>query len=96
MESVLGAPLALAPTKDDPKLAKDPQRNNDFVYSQKPGDEGQELCPYAAHIRKTNPRNDLDFTETDPKNPVNAVEKSSIMRSGIPYGPGTKFPSTRC
>lgn len=82
-----GAPLALAPTKDDPKLAKDPQRNNDFIYSQKPGDEGQELCPYAAHIRKTNPRNDLDFAETDPKNPVNAVEKSSIMRSGIPYGP---------
>ncbi|ELU39976.1 peroxidase TAP [Rhizoctonia solani AG-1 IA] len=82
-----GAPIQLAPTHDDPKLAKDPQRNNDFVYPQAPGDEGQTECPYAAHIRKTNPRNDLDFLETNPDRPVNAVQKSSILRAGIPYGP---------
>ena len=28
-----GAPLALAPEKDDPSLADDPQRNNDFDYA---------------------------------------------------------------
>jgi hypothetical protein len=27
-----GAPLVLAPTKDDPQLAADPQRNNNFDY----------------------------------------------------------------
>ncbi|KAF8755087.1 hypothetical protein RHS01_05361 [Rhizoctonia solani] len=84
---VVCAPIQLAPTHDDPKLAKDPQRNNDFVYPQAPGDEGQTECPYAAHIRKTNPRNDLDFLETNPDRPVNAVQKSSILRAGIPYGP---------
>ena len=28
-----GAPLVLAPDKDDPSLADDPQRNNDFNYA---------------------------------------------------------------
>ncbi|CAE6414103.1 unnamed protein product [Rhizoctonia solani] len=82
-----GAPIQLRPAQDDPELAKDPQRNNDFVYPQDKGDEGQTACPYAAHIRRTNPRNDLDFLDTDPKNPVHAVESLSIIRAGIPYGP---------
>ncbi|CUA72642.1 Peroxidase 2 [Rhizoctonia solani] len=82
-----GAPIELNPTHDDPELAKDPQRNNDFVFPQDKGDEGQIKCPYAAHIRKTNPRNDLDFLDKDPENPVHAVEASSIIRAGIPYGP---------
>ncbi|KAF8674900.1 hypothetical protein RHS04_06868 [Rhizoctonia solani] len=34
-------------------------------------------CPFAAHIRKTNPRNDL---------PGNFTVNSSIVRAGIPYG----------
>ncbi len=29
-----GAPLVLAPDKDDPELGADPQRNNDFNYKQ--------------------------------------------------------------
>ncbi|KDN45326.1 hypothetical protein RSAG8_04913, partial [Rhizoctonia solani AG-8 WAC10335] len=82
-----GAPIQLRPTHDDPELAKDPQNNNKFDYPQAQGDEGQTACPYAAHIRKTNPRNDLDFLDKDPKNPVHAVEASSIIRAGIPYGP---------
>ncbi|CCO35465.1 Peroxidase 2 Short=MsP2 [Rhizoctonia solani AG-1 IB] len=82
-----GAPIQLSPTHDDPELAKNPDENNNFVYPQAPGDEGQTECPYAAHIRKTNPRNDLDFLERDPSRPVNAVQKSSIIRAGIPYGP---------
>ncbi|KAG8731737.1 hypothetical protein FRC11_002635 [Ceratobasidium sp. 423] len=86
-----GAPIQLSPFHDDPELAKDPQRNNDFVYPQVPGDEGQTACPYAAHIRKTNPRNDLDFLETNPDKLVNAVQASSIIRTGIPYGPEVTF-----
>ncbi|CAE6487703.1 unnamed protein product [Rhizoctonia solani] len=82
-----GAPIELSPTHDDPELAKDPQRNNDFVYPQDKGDEGQIKCPYASHIRKTNPRNDLDFLDKNPEKLVHAVQASSIIRAGIPYGP---------
>ncbi|KAF8596577.1 Dyp-type peroxidase [Ceratobasidium sp. AG-I] len=80
-----GAPIQLAPLADDPVLAKDKQRNNHFVYPQAPGDAGQTACPFAAHVRKTNPRNDLDFFPGDP------VESLSITRSGIPYGPEVTF-----
>ncbi|KAG9073782.1 hypothetical protein FRC06_011157 [Ceratobasidium sp. 370] len=82
-----GAPVQLAPLFDDPELAKDKQRNNNFSFPQAKGEEGQTECPYAAHIRKTNPRNDLDptdVTNTDPRNPVTGL---SITRAGIPYGP---------
>jgi deferrochelatase/peroxidase EfeB len=78
-----GAPIQVTPSCDDPELAKDPQRNNNFVYPQDKGNEGQSACPYAAHIRKTNPRNDLDGQPV-PK----TVEMVSITRAGIPYGPG--------
>ncbi|KAG9090904.1 hypothetical protein FRC06_000832 [Ceratobasidium sp. 370] len=80
-----GAPIQLSPLRDDPELAKDPQRNNNFVYPQDKGEEGQTACPYAAHIRKTNPRNDLD--NLAPK----GVERASIIRAGIPFGPEVSF-----
>ena len=31
-----GAPLALAPDRDDPKLKADPRRNNDFLFADDP------------------------------------------------------------
>ncbi|KAG9102514.1 hypothetical protein FRC07_010218 [Ceratobasidium sp. 392] len=80
-----GAPIQLCPLKDDPELAKDPQRNNNFVYPQDKGEEGQNACPYAAHIRKTNPRNDLDSLSPD------GVERASMTRAGIPFGPEVTF-----
>ncbi|KAA1134499.1 hypothetical protein PGTUg99_000670 [Puccinia graminis f. sp. tritici] len=47
-----GAPLTLAPKHDNPALST----AQDFDYS----DElKQERCPYAAHIRKSNPRNGI-------------------------------------
>ncbi|KAG8732477.1 hypothetical protein FRC10_000893 [Ceratobasidium sp. 414] len=76
-----GAPIQLSPLHDDPELAKDPQRNNNFVYPQDKGEEGQTACPYAAHIRKTNPRNDLDGLAP------RGVERASMTRAGIPFGP---------
>ena len=54
-----GAPLVLAPEKDDPQLGADPQRNNDFNYAQ---DGSARLCGAAglAHppheSRATRPR----------------------------------------
>ena len=48
-----GAPLALAPDKDDPELGADPQRNNAFMF----GDDPQGLkCPVGSHVRRMNPR----------------------------------------
>jgi deferrochelatase/peroxidase EfeB len=49
-----GAPLALAPEKDDPTLAADPQRNNNFSYAKT--DSFGYATPLGAHIRRMNPR----------------------------------------
>ncbi|KAF8582001.1 DyP-type peroxidase [Ramaria rubella] len=74
-----GAPVDLAPLVDDPELAADPTRNNDFTYAH-PGanlQSDQSQCPFSAHTRKTAPRADF--------NPTNVV--NHIIRAGIPYGP---------
>ncbi|KIJ48067.1 hypothetical protein M422DRAFT_777943 [Sphaerobolus stellatus SS14] len=74
-----GAPIDLAPRFDDPVLARDPTRNNDFTFAH-PGEDiasDQTRCPFSAHIRKTKPR--ADFASTD--------REHQIIRAGIPYGP---------
>jgi Dyp-type peroxidase family len=70
-----GAPLALTPSQDDTTLGKDPQQNNDFDFSDDPD---QRRCPFGAHIRKTNPRQDIPRADLDPHR---------IIRAGIPFGP---------
>ena len=47
-----GAPLALAPLADDPQL----RDRNDFFYRDDPGGLS---CPLGAHVRRTNPRDDI-------------------------------------
>ena len=47
-----GAPLVLAPLADDPQL----RDRNDFLYRDDP--DGL-ACPIGAHIRRTNPRDDI-------------------------------------
>nr|7ANV_A Chain A, ancestral D-type dye decolorizing peroxidase [Geotrichum candidum] len=78
-----GAPIDITPLQDDPELAKDPQRNNNFRFDHPFADEqdSQTRCPFAAHIRKTNPRADLE--DASPT----SVESRRIIRRGIPYGP---------
>lgn len=72
-----GAPLALAPEQDDPALAEDYTRNNDFSYADDP--KGL-LCPFGAHIRRNNPR--------DTQMPVlSDVNLHRIIRHGTTYGP---------
>jgi Dyp-type peroxidase family len=80
-----GAPLELTPSQDDSTMGPDPQRNNNFDFSD---DQGQRRCPFGAHIRKTNPRADFglpDNTGADPQ--TKAVDPRRIMRAGIPFGP---------
>jgi len=72
-----GVPIQLSPTWPDPQYA-DKYHNNDFDYlPQVPGDEGQEKCPYAAHLRKMRPRSDIAD---------NQRKATRINRQGIPYG----------
>ncbi len=69
-----GAPLVLAPAKDDPQLGTDPQRTNDFAYAKM--DPYGYACPLGAHIRRMNPRDTA----------VNMQQRKMIRRGGT-YGP---------
>jgi Dyp-type peroxidase family len=70
-----GAPLELAPRHDDTRLGGDPLRNNDFEFGDDPF---QRRCPYAAHIRKAYPRDDIAEAE---------AQRHRILRAGISFGP---------
>ena len=49
-----GAPLVLAPDKEDPALGADMQRNNDFNYKEM--DPHGYAVPLGSHMRRMNPR----------------------------------------
>jgi len=53
-----GAPLVLAPQKDDPALGVDMQRTNNFDYGKM--DPYGYGCPVGSHIRRMNPRDTAD------------------------------------
>lgn len=69
-----GAPLTLAPKKDDPELGADLQRTNDFNYAEM--DPHGYGCPIGAHIRRMNPR---DTGEN--------MQRRRMIRRGGTYGP---------
>jgi Dyp-type peroxidase family len=69
-----GAPLVLAPTKDDPELGADPQRSNDFNYKQM--DPFGYAVPLGSHMRRMNPRD----TAAN-------VNRRRMIRRGATYGP---------
>ena len=48
-----GCPVDLSPDKDDPAIAADPQRRNNFTYA---GDDQGLRCPLGSHLRRSNPR----------------------------------------
>jgi Dyp-type peroxidase family len=69
-----GAPLVLAPDRDNPELGADPLRTNDFNYAG--ADPHGYACPLGAHIRRMNPRDTA----------VNMNRRKMIRRGGT-YGP---------
>ena len=71
-----GAPLTLAPEKDDPALGADPQRNNNFDYA---NDEHGRKVPFSSHIRRMNPRDTKLTRLTD-------VNIHRLIRRGTTYG----------
>jgi Dyp-type peroxidase family len=80
-----GAPLELAALRDNPSLAANDMRNNDFDYADDPF---QRACPYAAHIRKANPRD-------DPSSGKAETLRHRIIRAGIAFGPEVMPGETR-
>ncbi|PYP37329.1 MAG: peroxidase [Gemmatimonadetes bacterium] len=69
-----GAPLVLAPDKDDPALGADPKRNNDFNYKEM--DPHGYAVPLGSHIRRMNPRD----TAAN-------INRRRMIRRGATYGP---------
>jgi len=71
-----GAPLALAPERDDPELGGDPLRNDDFLYA---ADDPLGLkCPFGSHARRMNPRDSKI---------LGVARIHRILRRGTSYGP---------
>jgi Dyp-type peroxidase family len=71
-----GAPLALCPFHDDPKIGEDPKRNNDFLFQE--DDPIGMKTPCGSHIRRTNPR-DAKIAG------VGRIHR--MIRRGTAYGP---------
>ena len=68
-----GAPLVLAPDKEDPVLGVDMQRNNDFNYKEM--DPHGYAVPLGSHMRRMNPRD----TAAN-------INRRRMIRRGATYG----------
>jgi Dyp-type peroxidase family len=74
-----GAPLALAPQRDDPALAN----SNDFGYHAiDPNGFG---CPIAAHVRRANPRDSLE-PGPGTQQSIDVGKRHRLLRRGREYG----------
>ena len=74
-----GAPLTLAPERDNPELGADPMRNNDFTYA---GDQRGRQVPLGAHMRRMNPR-DTEMALLADVNLHRIIRRSTTY--GAPY-----------
>jgi Dyp-type peroxidase family len=72
-----GAPLVLAPDKDDPSLAD----ADDFGYFDQ--DPRGFACPLGSHIRRSNPRDSLG---PNTATALASANRHRILRRGRPYG----------
>jgi len=85
-----GAPLLLSPTGDDPELGKRDELNNKFEFEK---DRLAKVCPWAAHIRKAYPRdevpgNDAEELSDSEVAPAEAfTQRHRMLRRGIQFGP---------
>ena len=74
-----GAPLVLAPDKDDPSLGGDYSRNNDFNF--KTMDPHGYGCPLGSHIRRMNPRDTAVNIESSPYDPPRRHLRAALARA---------------
>jgi Dyp-type peroxidase family len=75
-----GAPLSLAPRRDDPSLALGGAREPELNAFRFGNDRAGARCPVGAHIRRANPRDALGWRGLLSK-------RHRIIRRGMPYGP---------
>jgi Dyp-type peroxidase family len=75
-----GAPLVLAPDKDNPALGADKRLNNDFQFMTK--DPKGHSCPIGSHIRRSNPRDSLPG---GPAQSRTVSKRHQIIRRGRIY-----------
>lgn len=71
--------MDITPFDDDKEIGPDPEKNNNFHF--KAEATFQKMCPFAAHVRKTLPRDDLE------RLPGFSLAGNRIMRRGIQFGP---------
>ena len=71
-----GAPLTLSP--EDP----DGEARDDFGYAEQDADGTR--CPFASHLRRSNPRDSL---EGGPDASTTVTNRHRLVRRGRPYGP---------
>jgi Dyp-type peroxidase family len=75
-----GAPLLLAPERDDPTLS----RANDFAYHE--ADPYGWRCPVGAHVRRANPRDSLEPRPGTDRS-IAVGRRHRLVRRGREYGP---------
>jgi Dyp-type peroxidase family len=81
-----GTPLELEPTRPEGSSAATAGRmrpRNDFRYL--PHDRAGEVCPRGAHVRRTNPRDSIEFGTAVPET-GQLTARHRIIRRGMPYG----------
>lgn len=83
-----GAALINTPKADDASIAEGTPNVNDFEF----GDDREGLrCPWAAHVRKVYPRDDVRHNLTPTEEDADAAESFTqthrMMRRGIAFGP---------
>ncbi len=82
-----GAPIMRSPVADNPSLGEDEFNNNNFGFHHLPGDRTGAVCPFAAHIRKVNPREDKEDKEAEhQKLNITNTQWHRLLRRGIPFG----------
>ena len=74
-----GVPLTLSPDKPDPYYAG-VDRVNNFLYVTDWDPYGYR-CPFASHIRRSNPRDSLSTSHS-----LTIADRHRIIKRGIPYG----------
>ncbi len=89
-----GTPLVVSPEGPDPKLKNFDYTNFNYITAtanqqgDKKDDTLGQLCPYAAHIRRTNPRDDNMVTgnQDNPDGTPSYASNRRIMRRAGAYG----------
>lgn len=84
-----GAAVINAPTADDPKFAVGSEDVNDFEFED---DREGFVCPYAAHIRKAYPRDEIPNVAVSEGAPSSDqaeafTQTRRMLRRGIAFGP---------